>query len=403
MYAMLKVVLVELNKLINGVKSMSNKDEILKIQGYDEFKCTAEKCRFTCCAGWDIGIDDDTYERWNCEKGNKEYILKNIESRKCGKKQAYFVNKETNEACPFLDNMGLCQIIKNHGEEDLALTCRSFPRIENTVGGKKELSLSCSCPEVVEIISNIQGKLTMNSDSSVENNIDLLEYEIRSGLENITKKEDLALDKKLIVSYQMLMELLKYKSFGRGALINTIERYKDRAKVEEVIADCDELEEDIDGAIEEINYLFIDIIENYKEVEGLKEILSDISDFAEEAELEELAENWNQFKSDFKNFDELLERCVVSKILSNCISSDLNEMIIAFELIVLEYLLVRYAMFIKFSMSENKDLNLQDVKDYIVAFSRIIGNNTEAVVEFIKDGFGDTILEIGYLCFITLF
>lgn len=378
---------------------MSN-EIVLKVLGYDDFKCTADKCRFTCCAGWDIGIDEETYAKWKQEKESGEYLEKVI-VRKCGKREEYVVDKEIYEYCPFLDKEGLCTIIKNHGEEYLSMTCRSFPRIENVFCGKKELSLSCACPEVVESISKIQGKLgglTAECDNS-----DLLEGKIREGLIRIIEQEALALDKKLIVSYQMLMELLKYKNFGSGALVNTIERYRNRAKVEEVISDCDELEADLDGSIEEINYLFIDIIENYKEVEGLQELLSSISDFAEEADLDDLAENWQEFKGKFKSFDELLEKCIVSKILSNCINSDLKEMITSFELIVLEYLLVRYAVFIKFTMSEEKELELQAIKDYIVAFSRIIGSNTEATVEFIKDGFGDAILEIGYLCFIALF
>ncbi|MEG2936061.1 MAG: flagellin lysine-N-methylase [Clostridium sp.] len=382
---------------------MNNREEILKIKGYDEFKCTAEKCRFTCCAGWDIGIDDDTYVKLKQDENNTDYILNKVESKSCGKGEAYFINKETRESCPFLDEKGLCQIIKSHGEDYLSLTCKNFPGVANIFGGKKELSLTCSCPEVVEIISNVQGKVRIGEKFNEGVDKDLLEVKLRDGLVNIVEQEELSLDNKLIVGYQLLMELLKYKNFGNGALLNSIEKYNVRETVEEVIKDCDELELDLDGSIEEINYLFIDIIENYKEVEGLKELLGGISDFAEEANLEELAENWNEFKTKFKSFDELLEKCIVSKILSNCVDIDLRKMITTFELIILEYLLVRYAVFMKGAMSEDKEVNLQDVKDYVVAFSRVIGNNTEAVVEFIKDGFGDSILEIGYLCFITLF
>ena len=71
-------------------------------------------------------------------------------------------------------------------------------------------------------------------------------------------------------------------------------------------------------------------------------------------------------------------------------------------MIILDYLLVRYALFLKYCMNK-EEVHTQDIKDYIVAFSRIIGNNTEAVKEFIEDGFGDAILELGYLCFISLF
>ena len=36
--------------------------------GYNNFKCIADKCKFTCCSGWDINIDINTYEKWNKEK-----------------------------------------------------------------------------------------------------------------------------------------------------------------------------------------------------------------------------------------------------------------------------------------------------------------------------------------------
>ena len=37
------------------------------------------------------------------------------------------------------------------------------------------------------------------------------------------------------------------------------------------------------------------------------------------------------------------------------------------------------------------------IKDYIVVFSRIIGNNSEAVLEFLLDIFEDEILDFHYI------
>lgn len=144
------------------------------------------------------------------------------------------------------------------------------------------------------------------------------------------------------------------------------------------------------------------MVENYREVSNLKCILEDISNFAEEANMESLSEEWKEYKENFKEFHKLLEKCIVSKIYSNCISDDMEDMIISFQLIILEYLLTRYAVFLNYCINDLKIQN-EEVKDYIVAFSRIIGNNTEAVLEFLSDGFEDPILEMGYLCFITLF
>lgn len=62
---------------------------------------------------------------------------------------------------------------KSFGEEYLSSTCHKFPRIENIFEDKKELSLACACPEVVELISNINGKINIISenDTNIKNNL----------------------------------------------------------------------------------------------------------------------------------------------------------------------------------------------------------------------------------------
>ena len=110
-----------------------------------------------------------------------------------------------------------------------------------------------------------------------------------------------------------------------------------------------------------------------------------------------LKEEYDDYKKVFKEYSDFIENCIVSKILANCNSSDIEEMILSFEIIILEYLLIRYALFLKYCISENEKLDIQDIKDYIVVFSRVIGNNYEAVIDFISEGFGSEILEIGYI------
>ncbi|MCY6369940.1 flagellin lysine-N-methylase [Clostridium ganghwense] len=377
--------------------------DILKISNYDKFKCIADKCRFTCCEGWDISIDTDTYNKWKKENDKSNYILNNVKIKKCGNKKEYFINKETNEVCPFLDKQGLCKIVKSHGEEHLSLTCHMFPRIENIFEDRKELLLSCACPEVVDIISNLTGKINMISENDINLKSNLLELKIREAVVNIIQQENFLLEDKLIISFQMLLTILENENFGEDNLLQELEKYKNREYIQELIDVYREIELNINDSVEEINYLFLDIIQNYKEVSSLEILLKDISDFAENMKIGNLLIKWHDYKSLFEQYNQLIENCIVSKILSSCLSDDIEEMIISFQMIILEYLLVRYAIFLKYCMNKNKEIDTEDIKDYIVAFSRIIGNNTEAVIEFLEDGFGDAVLEFGYLCFITLF
>ncbi|MGV3073954.1 flagellin lysine-N-methylase [Clostridium baratii] len=382
---------------------MSKEISIFKVSNYDKFKCIANKCKFTCCVGWDINIDTNTYNKWTKVNDDSEYLLSNVKLRKCENKDMYFINKENHEACHFLDKQGLCYVVKKHGEEYLSSTCHMFPRIENVFDYRKELLLSCSCPEVVEIISNMDGKINIYSEDSTNFENNPLELKTREVLINLVQKENLNLEHKLIIGFEMLLSILENESFNReDILLEELEKYKDIDYIKNLASAYREIELNIDDSIEEINNLFLDIIENYKEVSIFDNILSDISSFAEEIEIESLSAKWNSYKESFNKYNDLIENCIVSKVLSNCVGNDIEDMIISYQMIVLDYLLVRYALFLKYCMNEEK-LNIEDIKDYIVAFSRIIGNNTEAVKEFLEDGFGDVILEMGYLCFISLF
>ncbi|MDU3722004.1 MAG: hypothetical protein E7G24_02165 [Clostridium celatum] len=80
---------------------MNKKDSILKITGYDNFKCIADKCKFTCCEGWDINVDEDTFNNWKSHESKFNYILKNLKVKNSGEKKEYFIDKETHDKCHY--------------------------------------------------------------------------------------------------------------------------------------------------------------------------------------------------------------------------------------------------------------------------------------------------------------
>ena len=89
----------------------------------------------------------------------------------------------------------------------------------------------------------------------------------------------------------------------------------------------------------------------------------------------------------------------ISPISEN--TDDMEDMIISFQLIILEYLLTRYSAFLNYCINDEK-IQREEIKNNIITFSRVIENNKDAVIEFLNDGFEEIILEIGYLCFISL-
>ena len=381
---------------------MNKIENILKIKEYDKFKCIADKCKFTCCTGWDINVDTKTYNKWR-EKDNLNYLLDNVRFIKSYGENTYLLKKETKGECPFLSNEGLCNIVIDHSDEYLSLTCRSFPRIENDFEDVKELTLSCSCPEVVNIISDMKEKNYIDSNDSLSYIEDLGCLKIRESLVNILQKEDISIENKFILSYDMLFNMLDNDDLTYESLIEFLDNYKSKSYIKKELNKYKDYEnKDTIEYLKEINSLFIDIIENYRNVPIFEEALKDIYKFAEEINIEKLFKDWECFKELFKDYDNLIENCIVSKVLSNCVSDDLEEMIIPFEMIILEYLLIRHAVFLRYYINIKKEISIQDLKDYIVIFSRIIGNNSEAVIEFLLDMYESEILEFDYICSLIL-
>lgn len=115
------------------------------------FKCIGPNCIDTCCAGWDINIDKNTFKKYENGKGNlKELIngkyLKNSES---GDSFNYGFMKITKDnKCPFLNDNLLCEIHGKCGEENLSITCRRYPRVFNIIDDIYEKSGLPSCEEI---------------------------------------------------------------------------------------------------------------------------------------------------------------------------------------------------------------------------------------------------------------
>jgi lysine-N-methylase len=381
---------------------MNKIENILKIKGYEKFKCTADKCKFTCCKGWDINVDINTYNKWR-EKDNLNYLLDNVRFIKSNGKNTYLIKKETKGKCPLLTNEGLCNIVIDHGDEYLSLTCKNFPRIENNFEDVKELTLSCSCPEVVNILSDMKEKVYIDFKDSLSYIEDLGCLKIRESLINILQKEDISIENKLMISYDMLLNILESDDLDYEDLIEFLDNYKYKNYIKEELNKYKDYEnKDTIENLKEINSLFIDIIENYRNVPIFEEALKDIYKFTEKINIENIFKDWKDFKDLFKEYDNVIENCIISKVLSGFVSDDLEEMIIYLEIVILEYLLIRHAVFLRYCISINKEISIEDIKDYIVIFSRIIGNNSEAVIEFLLDMFESEILEFDYICSLTL-
>ena len=89
---------------------------------YDNFVCTAGDCPDTCCAGWQIMIDEESLERYENEPGEFGKILRNSID---WEEECFYQN---NRRCAFLNDENLCDLYKALGPDALCDTCRMYPR-----------------------------------------------------------------------------------------------------------------------------------------------------------------------------------------------------------------------------------------------------------------------------------
>lgn len=117
-----------------------------KPQYYDNFTCTADRCPATCCAGWQIVIDEKSLEKYNHVQGEFGIRLQKSIDWEEG------VFHQYNRRCAFLNEENLCDLYRELGAESLCDTCRLYPRHVEEFEEVREFSLSLSCPVAAEMI-----------------------------------------------------------------------------------------------------------------------------------------------------------------------------------------------------------------------------------------------------------
>lgn len=116
---------------------------------YKDFHCIADKCRHTCCAGWEIDVDDDALERFLSDPSIAPHISGNS------------ITLDSSERCPFLREDGLCKMILEHGEDFLCDICTEHPRFYNEYEDYTEGGIGLVCEEACRIILDKQEDFTL--------------------------------------------------------------------------------------------------------------------------------------------------------------------------------------------------------------------------------------------------
>lgn len=110
-----------------------------------KFQCIADKCRESCCIGWEIDIDEITRRKYASLDTPLGSEIREKTSHGCFPLQQ-------NGRCAFLDGNGLCRIISSVGDAYLCDICREHPRYYGVGDGIFEGGLGLGCEEAARMI-----------------------------------------------------------------------------------------------------------------------------------------------------------------------------------------------------------------------------------------------------------
>lgn len=194
-----------------------------KPQYYDTFACVADKCPDTCCAGWQIMIDEDSLERYGeVEGGFGVRLLNSIDWSEGSFEQC-------NKRCSFLNEENLCDIYRELGADALCDTCRMYPRHVEEFENLRELSLSLSCPIAARMILGCKEpvKFTEETDELEECEEDYEDFdfllfarleEARNLLFKITKDRSRSISQRMF--FLLKLSELFQKALDEGSLFS---------------------------------------------------------------------------------------------------------------------------------------------------------------------------------------
>ena len=124
---------------------------------YREFRCIADKCRHSCCIGWEIDIDAETREKYRHVAGAfGERLNAAIDD---GEVSTFRLGEH--ERCPMLNPSGLCDLITELGEEALCQICADHPRFRSYFTDRTEIGLGLCCEEAARLILSREKPMTL--------------------------------------------------------------------------------------------------------------------------------------------------------------------------------------------------------------------------------------------------
>ena len=372
------------------------------------FKCIGGICEDTCCAGWCIEIDEETYKKYKKvkDKTMKKRFDKELVDRKHKATPEFAAKiKLKNNRCAFLSKEGWCDVYSQLGEHYLSNTCNLYPRTINKINEQIEYGLTFSCPEAARKILLEKEPMTFEKEehflkeSTFSANLIINEAKpqkwqdyfspIREMMIEIIQDRRIEFEERLLYLRGFMEELTKLSRQGQlNKIPDCIKRYRKVLLENKFNKIANEIEEK-----KEISRLLgrLSVFKKEKKIPSARYescLHAAIRGLSLEEEREEhaykayLEGEETYFQPFLKTQIYILENYVVNYIFERCIPLDAHLPIESYERMMLYYRMIKVHL-IGMALDQ-KGISEGEVVKLIQSFTKTFDHNDECLKYFIK-------------------
>lgn len=352
---------------------------------YNEFKCIADKCPDTCCAGWQIVIDDEAMEKYRKIKG--DYMWKVMAG--VDWEEGCF-RQDNAKRCAFLAEDNLCTLHINLGQESLCKTCREYPRHTEEFEGVREITLSASCPVVARMLMNRTTPVTFVTEEHLEEeetlnfgDFDPFLYSIiedaRAAMVEIIQNRELTLKERAMLvlgmAHDMQRRINHRELFACDKVIEKYKRDKSQQYVREYLSTKDmKIEEDITKQMFPLMY---DLEVLRDEWEALLHKSQDMLFFTLQAEFAQLKTEFDQWKQENPDIEIHLEQILLYFLYTYFPGSVYDGQLFAKTQMSVYCTWMIELLWMSRWLTNGKSLSLEEMTEYFYRFCREIEHSDE--------------------------
>ncbi|MBX9139389.1 MULTISPECIES: flagellin lysine-N-methylase [unclassified Clostridium] len=361
---------------------------------FKDFKCIASECEDTCCAGWGIVIDDETYKKYQKVEGDFGDRLRSEIVHDGG--ENIFVLKGND--CPFLNENKLCDIYNEVGEDALCYTCKQYPRYMEEFGGLREIGISLSCPEAARIILRNEEKAIFELSENEEevnsyNDINAKLYielmQCRQIVLNILQDRDINLNTRVAIFLCFTKEIQDKIDENEITDIKSVrEKYSDKEFIKEVISSFEKYNNNEDAKYNNMKEYF-NVFKSLKHINpndplGLDDAIRYFWQSEEDKDIY-LAKNkaFDKYYEDSKyKFEQILVYFIFRYFMKAVFDYDVSAKV---KTAIVSYLMIKELCVVRFT--EEGEVTDDDIVDISHMYSKDIEHleeNIEALAEIFE-------------------